>query len=213
MGRVEIMNYREDGQRWLDIGPGWSGEKMPGFETLDIEKRDNIDHVADAAGPLPFEDNTFDLIHASHILEHIPWQYSEDVLKEWVRVLKPGGTLEIWVPNGEEIVKGWLRAEKGKLKRYKIPWRLWRGKKVQRDPCRMMNGLIISFKGINFMPWGIHKAIFNQRYLKKIMLEAGLSTVESMTEKDLREVRPGVLEVDNWIRKYEWFNLGVRGIK
>lgn len=39
------------------------------------------------------------LLYASHVLEHIPWYKTEEVLREWVRVLKPGGVLEVWVPD------------------------------------------------------------------------------------------------------------------
>jgi len=75
--------YHEDGQRWLDIGPGWYEEyRMPGFETLDIEARGNVDHIADASERLPFNDNTFNLMHASHILEHIVWIKTQEVKDE-----------------------------------------------------------------------------------------------------------------------------------
>ena len=62
-----------------------------------------MDYVYDAGKPLPFEDNTFDLVYASHVLEHIPWYKVEEVVKEWVRILKPGGVLEVWVPDGLKI--------------------------------------------------------------------------------------------------------------
>jgi ubiquinone/menaquinone biosynthesis C-methylase UbiE len=49
-----------------------------------------------AAGALPFDDNSFDRLIATHVLEHIPEPHR--VLAEWVRVLKPGGTLSLILP-------------------------------------------------------------------------------------------------------------------
>ena len=46
-----------------------------------------------------FEDNTFDMICKSHILEHYPRNDVERVLKEWVRVVKVDGTIRISVPS------------------------------------------------------------------------------------------------------------------
>jgi ubiquinone/menaquinone biosynthesis C-methylase UbiE len=51
--------------------------------------------LAEAEG-LPFEDAEFDRVIASHVLEHV--YYPHKVLKEWDRVLKPGGLLSIVLP-------------------------------------------------------------------------------------------------------------------
>ena len=45
--------------------------------------------VTDATRPLPFEDNTFDALLCIDSMNHFPNR--SDVLKEWCRVLKPGG--------------------------------------------------------------------------------------------------------------------------
>jgi ubiquinone/menaquinone biosynthesis C-methylase UbiE len=218
MGRVEIMEYgdcgyHKDGTRWLDIGPGWHKEyRIPGFETLDVEERGNVDHVADAEQRLPFDDNTFDLIHASHVLEHIVWIKTQDVMNEWVRVLKPGGTIEIWLPNAEGIFKAWMQAEKGNPKLFKAErGKLWN--KRGNNPWAMANGLLLSAKGIEFMPWGIHKAIFTEKALREIMTKAGITSIKRMKAKDMRETKPGILKKKNWMRRQMWMNLGLKGKK
>ncbi|HEX8351189.1 MAG TPA: class I SAM-dependent methyltransferase [Hymenobacter sp.] len=45
---------------------------------------------------LDFADKSFDLLIASDVLEHI--ENEADALREWVRVLRPGGTLLLFVP-------------------------------------------------------------------------------------------------------------------
>ena len=49
------------------------------------------------ARDLPFKDRTLDFVYSSHLLEDFyDWM---PVLREWVRVLKPGGHLVILVPD------------------------------------------------------------------------------------------------------------------
>lgn len=50
---------------------------------------------------LSYPDSTFDRVIASHVLEHIYQPHL--ALKEWSRVLKPGGTLSILIPTDPGI--------------------------------------------------------------------------------------------------------------
>jgi SAM-dependent methyltransferase len=62
--------------------------------------------------PLPaFADNSVDVIRCSHALEHFPHGKIAEVLKEWVRVLKPGGELKIAVPNFEWIAENYVAGQ------------------------------------------------------------------------------------------------------
>ncbi|PQJ57145.1 class I SAM-dependent methyltransferase [Vibrio splendidus] len=53
------------------------------------------------ARALDFESNCFDRVIATHILEHLYEPHL--VIKEWLRVLKPGGTLSILIPTDPGI--------------------------------------------------------------------------------------------------------------
>jgi len=54
--------------------------------------------IVNATGEaLPFPDNTFDIVYSTNVLEHV--NDPAQVLREAVRVLKPGGTMQIVVPN------------------------------------------------------------------------------------------------------------------
>jgi predicted SAM-dependent methyltransferase len=65
---------------------------------LDIRKTPAVDIVADAR-KLPFPDNRFDHVFSSHIIEHFSHTVIQEVLSEWVRVLKPGGIFELRCPD------------------------------------------------------------------------------------------------------------------
>jgi predicted SAM-dependent methyltransferase len=81
-------------------------EVHPDWKILDIESRPEVDYVGDASRLDLFEDNSVDAIYASHVLEHFYYGINNELtntLKEWHRVLQPGGKLFISVPNLKTI--------------------------------------------------------------------------------------------------------------
>lgn len=60
---------------------------------------------------LDFEDNSVDLIYASHLFEYFDIEEGREVLKEWNRVLKVGGVLRLAVPDFEAMVKLYLDSD------------------------------------------------------------------------------------------------------
>lgn len=87
-----LQRYQTDGYT-LDIGCGEQFYKnlFPNSICVDIDKDKNPDIVADIHQMDIFEDNTFDCILCSEVLEHCyaPWKAAN----EMYRVLKPGGIL------------------------------------------------------------------------------------------------------------------------
>lgn len=63
------------------------------------------DRIVNAVGEnIPFEDDHFDLVYSTNVLEHT--QDPGKVLREIVRVLKPGGTAQIVFPNYRSFYDG-----------------------------------------------------------------------------------------------------------
>lgn len=79
-------------------------EDWRNLTTLDINKDHNPDIIHDlTVHPLPFDDNTFDEIHAYEVLEHLRQQgdskgFFADFSEFW-RILKPKGRLYVTVPS------------------------------------------------------------------------------------------------------------------
>lgn len=74
--------------------------KADGWEVLNAIPGPFIDHACNANDLSQFSDNTFAEIYASHIVEHL--DYKDELLntlKEWNRVLEPGGKIFISVPD------------------------------------------------------------------------------------------------------------------
>jgi predicted SAM-dependent methyltransferase len=58
---------------------------------------------------IPFEDNSFDVVYHSHLLEHFPKSHAPVFLKECYRVLRISGTIRVAVPDLEQIVRWYLK--------------------------------------------------------------------------------------------------------
>lgn len=88
----------------LNIGSG-SDVTLRGYVNIDIK-------FGTSAFPLAYPDGSVDEIYCSHTLEHFPLVQVQDVLKDWVRALKPGGVMKIAVPDFARIAKLYLTGER-----------------------------------------------------------------------------------------------------
>src|SRR5580704_8178288 len=107
----EIVKWTKG--RGLDIGAGMH-RTFNHFITVD----NNIDaqlfghamprpdlFVSDAGSLDLLGDACMDFIFSSHLLEHIEEKRLVQVLKEWLRVIKPGGHLVLYLPDADEYPK------------------------------------------------------------------------------------------------------------
>ena len=88
--------------RHMKLNLGCGDKILPGYVNVDVAesragKRPDV--LCDLHRLTPFEDNTADEILSVHVVEHF-WRWEVvDVLKEWIRVLKPGGLMILECPN------------------------------------------------------------------------------------------------------------------
>ena len=81
----------------LNIGAG--DKRIPGYTDIDIKTGTDARH-------LPYADGSVDEVYASHILEHFDYDNGVgEALREWVRVLRPGGMLRISVPDVQKFIR------------------------------------------------------------------------------------------------------------
>ena len=99
-------------------------EEYPtGYKCVNFDVRkdlDGVDVVGDVGDLSMFEDRTFNYILASDIIEHFPITKTEDLLKEWRRVLKSGGIIEIRTPNMEWAAAHYSQHKDAKFVSYHI---------------------------------------------------------------------------------------------
>ena len=102
------MPHREaDALLKLDIGAGGPTYQRTDETFTTVDKYAPAD-VQEDMWNLPFGPETVDEIWSSHALEHIPRSLVIPTLQDWFRVLKPGGTCTIVVPDLCYAVEVWL---------------------------------------------------------------------------------------------------------
>ena len=147
----------------LNLGSG--DRPLPGFVNVDaLPTARGVDVVADISQRLPFEGGSASVVYASHLLEHFPHARTVDVLKEWRRVLEPGGRLLVAVPDLQAIAR-LLIARPGWFTPPNNPWlgAIYGG---QKDD------------------WDYHKAGFTEPWLAHVLELAGFSHVRSVARFD-----------------------------
>jgi len=167
---------KSTGQIKLNLG---CGDKI-------IDGYINVDVVAIRAGKEPdvicdlhdlhvFDSNSADEILAVHVVEHF-WQWEvTDILKEWIRVLKPGGKMILECPNlisaAEEFLKNPDIAAMGGKEGQRSMW-VFYGDPAWKDPLM------------------IHRWGYTPRSLATVMNSAGLTNLrQEPAQFKLREPR------------------------
>jgi predicted SAM-dependent methyltransferase len=148
------MNAQTTNKLKLHLGCGM--RVIPGFRHVDIIDAPHIDNRCSADKLVDFADSSVDLIYASHLLEHFGRYEVELVLREWFRVLKPGGVIRIAVPDFAAVVS--LYEQEG-----------------LKDG---MSGLVGLICGGQRNQYDFHKTIFDEPYLRFLLAKVGFSRVQ-----------------------------------
>lgn len=100
LDNIETKN--KDGKTLLHLG---SGDVLSSdFINIDAKPGPYVDVVADVRDLRMFSDGSVDLVYACHVLEHFPRDEQRQVILEWKRVLKKGGTLRLSVPDFDKLL-------------------------------------------------------------------------------------------------------------
>lgn len=89
----------------IKLNLGCRTRTKEGWLNLDCDAHPGVDFVGDASDLSRFKDGEIAEIYASHILEHFGFHKTLPVLKEWARVLEPGGKLYVAVPDFARCVE------------------------------------------------------------------------------------------------------------
>ena len=136
-----------DGARYVHLGCGLIAH--PAFVNVDAIPRPHVHFVSGIARLPMFADDSVDMIYASHCLEHLSYRNTPAVLKEWHRVLKPGGLLRVSVPDFDCLID------------------------IYEAAGNNMGSIIEQIYGGHEDPYNIHMTIFNRAELERILIATG----------------------------------------
>lgn len=97
--RWGMRSSRASGKQYLDVGCG--ARTHDDFVNLDYTWQPGIDLCCDATKGIPLATGSMKGIYSEHCIEHLTLAGANAVFAEFKRLLAPGGTLRIIVPDGE----------------------------------------------------------------------------------------------------------------
>lgn len=167
--------------RYLEIGPSAEWGKLgPEWTTMDNEKFEYVDIVHDIHDlPLPVEDGTYNLIYMAHVIEHIHWSQTIDVLKDIWRILDEGGVLEIWTPDLDKILAAVINYESVPIHERKVPKD---GRLTDEDipQWKWINQKIFTYRHDPGKGGQLHESLFNPEFLYVCMQQAGFVGISAL---------------------------------
>lgn len=130
----------------LNLGSG--DHKIDGFTSVDLY--DPMAEVMADVCDLPYEAETVDEAVAYQVIEHVPYNKSLEMFREWHRVLKPGGQVIIETPDLDVVCRKIL--DEGLLDKwvYNLVGEYYRPWDKERYPDWEMNAASIHRNPWNF---------------------------------------------------------------
>ena len=177
-GRLWAAACGDDTTPPLKLNLGCGDKILPGYVNVDVvEARAGMkpDVICDLHDLAPFEDASADEILSVHVVEHF-WRWEiRDVLREWVRVLKPGGRMIVECPNilsaAQSLMQSPLEGAREDQAGQRTMW-VFYGDPKWKDPLM------------------IHRWGYTPESLRDLLAEAGLRDVrQEPAQFKLREPR------------------------
>ncbi|HVE78194.1 MAG TPA: methyltransferase domain-containing protein [Gemmatimonadaceae bacterium] len=172
------------GSLWLNVGSGH--RPLPGFVNIDINLARRPDMWLDVRNGLPFEDGTVDRIYSCHVLEHFYYDELTGVLRDFHRVLRPGGGMRLLVPSMEEAARAYLAGDASLLANFPRATRSLGG--------RLFNTIFCD---------GQHRIGFDFSFAEELLQDAGFSDIREAKKWESvlypRELLQRVEPDESWI--------------
>lgn len=153
-----------DGPRHLHLGCG--PKYLESFVNIDANPFNKIDVWLDVRNGLPYPTDHADSVYSTHMFEHFFPDELQRLLKECLRVLKPGGGIRLVVPSLSSAILAYSQE--------RHEW-------FYDDYPRHFNSLGGRFSNFIFCD-GQHRTAFDLSYLEEVLRAAGFREVEESEE-------------------------------
>lgn len=177
---------------FLNLGSGPRGVDSDQWVNVDAFWDRNVHFLLDFSRRMPFVDSTFAAVFCEHVLEHFSLKDGEKIAREVWRILEPGGSFRVIVPNGELIMRRYLDAPKELV--------AWRGE-GDKTPMEVVNSV--------FRQRYEHQFLYDWQTMEKMLSAVGFTEVHCSKYGENINGLPSVLDDP----KYEWESLYVEAVK
>jgi SAM-dependent methyltransferase len=145
---------------------GCGGNARRGWINSDRTAGPGVDLVADIREALPIESGTIDYAVGVNTLQELTYPELGPALEELLRVLRPGGTLRLAVPDLDAAIRAYTKGKDD-------------GLLVARDRVRSRGGRFIA----HLLEFGHARTLFTLDFLEELLADAGFV--------DVTRCRPG----------------------
>lgn len=154
-----------EGKTRLHLGSG----KLHLPNCINVDLTPEADVQADIR-TYPYEPESVDDIICHHVLEHLPMMDVPPLLAQWAAALKPGGTVEIGVPDMDLMCHLWTQEDEDEKWRWSI-WPFYGGQSNERCTYPWVER--------PYNPLMTHQSGFTLGYLVRLLEGVGLRMVDA----------------------------------
>jgi predicted SAM-dependent methyltransferase len=155
---LDGLSRKNGAPRHLHLGSG--PKYLPGFINIDANPREKTDLWLDVRCGLPYRDGSVDSIYTTHMFEHLYPDELQNLLRECVRVLKPGAGMRVVVPSLASAIAAYCQKRENWFDAWPLKYESWGGK----------------FSNYMFCS-GQHRTAFDFDYLAEVLHAAGFREI------------------------------------
>lgn len=169
---------------WLNVGS--SHRAYPGFENIDRERGPGV-RVLDVRLGLPYPNDSVEVIVCSHVLEHFhPFKELPFVLNEFRRVLQPGGTLRLAVPDLGKLAQAYMAKDFVAFGETQRESKEYIGLAFGDLPTAIQFSIICFGNNSGSQAYDGHHVCFDAEAMKWTLNRAGFTSIEVVDAKTSR---------------------------
>jgi predicted SAM-dependent methyltransferase len=173
-GRLRARQWKDRDSLRVHIGCG--PRVKPGWLNIDLHPA--ADLRVDLRERLPLADESAVIVYAEHFLEHVDYpEPVRSVLRDYLRILEPGGLLRLAVPDMELVLRAYVNG--GDEAFYEAQQR-WNPPELRTQ---------MEHVNFNFRQWNEHRFGYDFETLRVLLTDCGFVDIErSLFDSELDSV-------------------------